>query len=91
LDLHISLDSSTALPAGLRLGDTLNLETESRRARTVTVSGLVYDANAFPTAFTNSANGYVTFETFEPLGGSRNFPQISLRFVGMPEQLLDKE
>lgn len=86
-----ALDSSTALPAGLRLGDTLNLETESGKARTLTVSGLVYDANAFPSAFTNSASGYVDFDTFERLGGSRDFSQINLRFVGTPEQLLDKE
>lgn len=86
-----SLDSDTALPAGLRLGDTLNLETEDGKARTVRVSGLVYDANAFPTSFTNSANGYVDFDTFERLGGSRTFSQLNLRFAGTPEQLLDKE
>jgi len=86
-----ALDSSTALPAGLRLGDTLNLQTESGKARSVTVSGLVYDANAFPSAFTNSASGYVDFDTFERLGGSRSFFQINLRFTGTPEQLLDKE
>jgi len=86
-----SLASDTALPAGLRLGDTLNLETEDGKARAVRVSGLVYDANAFPTSFTNSANGYVDFDTFERLGGSRTFSQLNLRFTGTAEQLLDKE
>lgn len=86
-----ALDSSTALPAALRVGDTLNLETEDGKARTLRVSGLVYDANAFPTAFTSSANAYVDFDTFERLGGSRAFSQLNLRFAGTPEQLLDKE
>jgi len=86
-----ALDSSTALPEGLRLGDTLNLETEEGKARSVRVSGLVYDANAFPTTFTSSASGYVDFDTFERLGGSRTFSQLNLRFNGTPEQLLDKE
>ncbi len=86
-----ALDSDTALPADLRLGDTLNLETEEGKARSLRVSGLVYDANSFPTTFTSSASGYVDFDTFERLGGSRTYSQLNLRFVGTPEQLLDKE
>ena len=86
-----ALDSATALPATLRLGDILNLETEDGKERAVRVSGLVYDANAFPTTFTNSANGYVDFDTFERLGGSRNFSKLNLRFTGTSAQLLDKE
>ncbi len=86
-----ALDSVTALPAGVRVGDTLRVETRDGRIRDVRLSGIVYAPTGFPATFTGSATAYVTRETFERLGGSRNFSQVVLRVNGTPEQLLDKE
>jgi putative ABC transport system permease protein len=86
-----SLDGNNVLPVGLQVGDTLRLQREDERIRTVKVTGLVYDASAFPTTFTGSANGYVTFDTFERLGGERVYSLVNIQVKGTPEQLLDKD
>ncbi len=86
-----SLDGKNVLPAGLQVGDTLRLQREDERIRTVKVTGVLYDSSAFPTTFTGSASGYVTFDTFERLGGARTYSQINIQAKGTPEQLLDKD
>jgi putative ABC transport system permease protein len=85
-----SLDGNAVLPAGLQVGDALRLRREDERIRTVRVSGAVFDASAFPTTFTGSASGYVTFDTFERLGGERNYSSLLIQMRGAPEQLLDQ-
>ena len=86
-----ALDSATALPAGVRVGDTLRVETRDGRIRELRLSGIVYAPTGFPASFTGSATAYVTRDTFERLGGSRAYSQVVLRVNGTPEQLLDKE
>ena len=54
---------------GLTVGDALTIETPDGRVREVGVTGIAYDANAFPAAFVGAASGYVDRETFERLGG----------------------
>jgi putative ABC transport system permease protein len=85
-----ALASSTALPAGIQVGDTLLLETPDGKRRQIAVAGLVYDANAIPASFSGSATGYVTYETFERLGGSRHYDRVNLRVNGTPAQQLDE-
>lgn len=85
------LRSATALPAGLRVGDTLRLQTRDEKIRDVTLTGLVYDPSGFSAAFTGQASGYVTFDTFERLGGEREYAQVSLRVAGTAEQQLDQD
>ncbi len=86
-----SLDASGALPAGLQVGDTLNIETNDGKYRTVKVTGAVYDPNGFPAAFTGIASAYADFDTIEYLGGASTYSQIELRVNGTPEQLLDED
>lgn len=86
-----SLDARSALPAGLAWGDVLQVENEAGQRREVEVVGTVYDANQFPSTFGGSANGYVNFQTFERLGGSRSYSQLNLLINGTPEQLMDKD
>ena len=80
-----------ALPADVKVGDVLALRTREIKPRDITLTGLVYDPSGFSAAFTGQATGYVTFDTFERLGGSRNFDQILVRVAGAPEQQLDQE
>ena len=86
-----ALGTRDALPADLKVGASLLLETQDGKQRSVAVSGLVYDPNGFPAAFTGSATGYVTMDTFERLGGTPQFSQILIRVNGTPEQLQDKD
>ncbi|MFN3982087.1 MAG: ABC transporter permease [Caldilinea sp.] len=85
------LGDPNLLPAGLQVGDELRIRTPDDRNRTVRVSGAVFDPNGFSSRFTGSASGYVSFDTFERLGGVRSYSQILLRVDGTPEQQLDKE
>lgn len=86
-----SLDGTNVLPANVQVGDILRIQREDERIRPVKVTGVLYDASAFPTSFTGSANGYVTFDTFERLGGERNYSVVNIQVKGTPEQLLDKQ
>ena len=86
-----SLDARDALPDGVAVGDLLQLENEAGQKRSVTIVGAVYDANSFPAGFTGTATGYVDFQTFERLGGTRTYSQINILVNGTPEQLLDKD
>ncbi|MBK8049852.1 MAG: ABC transporter permease [Anaerolineales bacterium] len=83
--------SAKALPQGLKVGDALTLKDAEDRLRNVALSGVVYDPSGFPSTFTGQATGYVTLETLDHLGGSRNYDQILLRVAGSPEQQLDLE
>ena len=85
------LDANNVLPEDLRNGDAIRVETPDGRIRELTVTGIAYDANAFPAPFVGAASGYVDRQTFEQLGGSATFNQASIRVEGTPEQLMDKE
>jgi putative ABC transport system permease protein len=84
-----SLNAAQALPAGLAVGDLLQVEDNDGRVRTLTVAGLVYDANTMPVSFTGTAAGYVDEETFERLGGATTYSELAIRVRGTPEQILD--
>ena len=57
----------------------------------MTAIGAVYDPSGFPATFTGQATGYVTFDTLERLGGSRDYDQILLRVNGTQAQQLDQD
>jgi putative ABC transport system permease protein len=83
--------SDTALPPNLQVGDTLALQFQDDRPRDVTLTGVVYEPNGFSANFSGQATGYVDFDTFERLGGSRTYQQVFIRVNGTPEQQLDQE
>ncbi len=86
-----SLDAADLLPATLKVGDQLRVETGDGKFRSLTVAGAVYDPNGFPAAFTGSASGYVTPETFERLGGPDTFSQLLIRVNGTPAEQLNAD
>lgn len=79
-----SLDAAGALPADLKVGDALTLETANGKQRTVRVVGAVYDPNSFPSAFTGSANAYVDFDTLEYLGASAPIRKLNYASTARP-------
>lgn len=86
-----ALDDGDVLPPDLQVGGTLRVETSDGKYRTLTVTGAVYDPNGFPTAFTGSASGYVTPETFERLGGPTTFSQVLIRVNGTAAEQLNED
>lgn len=86
-----ALDAADVLPPALAVGRQLRVQTSDGKDRLLTVTGAVYDPNGFPTAFTGSASGYVTPETFERLGGSTTFSQLLIRVNGTPEEQLNED
>lgn len=86
-----ALSGSGVLPEDIKVGSTLLVENEEGKRRELTVAGLVYDANSFPSAFTQRANTYVDRDTFERISGSRNYGQVAIRVSGTPEQLSSKD
>ncbi len=86
-----ALRAQNALPAAVRVGDVLALKTRDIKPRDITLRGFVYDPSGFSATFTGQATGYVTFDTFERLGGGREYDQVLIRVNGTPEQQVDQE
>ncbi|MEM7539533.1 MAG: ABC transporter permease, partial [Chloroflexota bacterium] len=85
-----AFQSAGALPEGLAVGDTLQVETSEGKARTLTLTGSVHDANMMPASFSGSASGYIDMETAERLGGSRDYSIVYVRVEGDRTQIMDE-
>ncbi|MBN1887224.1 MAG: ABC transporter permease [Thermoflexales bacterium] len=62
------------LPA--RPGDRLTIELPSRKTRSLRVAGVVHDATRFPALFSGQLTVFVSPDTLEWLGGSREYNQM---------------
>lgn len=62
----------------LRIGDSLAIEKENGKTRSLRLSGLTYDFNQSPSLTTGLAYGYITLDTLESLGFPRSFNQLSI-------------
>ena len=69
--------SSLALLNAQR-GDTLTIKLPEGEQRQIQVAGLAHDLNEISAQFTGSANGYITLDTLEWLGWSRDFSRLYL-------------
>ncbi len=67
------------------LGDTLIVQTLDGREREMPIVGLVYDFARSPATFAGMARGYVTLDTMEWLGASRQFNELNLTVAGNPQ------
>ncbi len=72
----------TGLYKKAKLGDTMIVETPLGRQREMRMAGLVGDFTRYPASFTQVANGYVTLDTMEWLGQSRDYNELVLRVTG---------
>ncbi len=66
------------LPAGTRVGDSIEIETADGRRHSVLVAGLAHEPSRIPATFASAAYGYVTRDTFEWLTGTRQMDQLSI-------------
>jgi len=61
-----------------KVGDTIVVETPDGKQRQMRIAGLAHDMNKPPAQFVGTPYGYVTFDTLEWLGFSRDFNQLHI-------------
>jgi putative ABC transport system permease protein len=84
---QILMDASAA-SLGYKIGDTLIIELNNGRRRELTLAGYIHDVAGFPYNLAQTINGYVTPNTLEWLGGSR---QNSVLAVSVSEKQTDAD
>lgn len=86
-----SLSVRDALPPGIKVGDTLRVQTPDEKIRTLKISGLDYDPNTIPATFQGTARGHVTPDTLRRLGGEETYTEVVLRAEGTEEEIRNRE
>jgi putative ABC transport system permease protein len=86
-DKEVIMDAS-AVSLGYKPGDTLIIELDNGKQRELTFAGYVHDVTGFPYNLAQQINAYVTPDTIEWLGGSRNYSALA---VSVTEKQTDQE
>jgi putative ABC transport system permease protein len=81
-DKAVLIERSSMDALGVAVGDSILVERPDGDQRQVRVAGVVQDLSQIPSGISNTIYGYITFETLEWLGGSRDYTQLVLRFSG---------
>lgn len=80
---------SPMLGVDIAVGDTLLIETTSQERREIPVVGVVHDLHVAPTFIFDQYYGYITEDTLEWLGASRDYN--SVRIMVDKERFFDQE
>ena len=86
-DKEVVVDASAA-SLGYEIGDTLIIELANGRRRELTLAGYVHDVTGFPYNLAQMIFAYVTPDTLEWLGGSRDYSALA---VSVSENQTDVE
>ncbi|MGB7876811.1 MAG: FtsX-like permease family protein [Anaerolineales bacterium] len=86
-DKEVLMDASAA-SLGYEPGDTLIIELDNGKQRELTFAGYVHDVTGFPYNLAQQINAYVTPDTIEWFGGSRNYSALA---VSVTEKQTDQE
>jgi len=76
-DKQVLIDASAA-SLGYKVGDTLIIELDGGKRRELTLAGYVHDVTGFPYNLAQQINAYVTPNTLEWLGGSRQYSVLAV-------------
>ena len=63
---------------GVKLGDTLSVELPDGKRREINITSVVHDLNAPPPRFANFGSAYVSMETLEWLGFSKDYSEVRI-------------
>jgi len=66
-------------PAGIKVGDSIDIKAPNDRIYQLRFSGLAYEPSRIPATFANTAYGYITPDTLYWLTGTRQMDQLSIR------------
>lgn len=83
-DHEVLLEQSSVAAVGVRVGDTLLVETPDGTRRRMRVAGVVHDLSQISTFFRGAAYGYITMDTLEWLGETRDFNQLDFNVSERP-------
>ena len=84
---EVVIDASAA-SLGYKVGDSLIIELENGTRRELKLAGYVHDVTGFPYNLAQMINAYVTPDTLEWLGGSRDYSVLA---VSVAENQTDAE
>ena len=84
---EVVIDASAA-SLGYKIGDTMIIELDSGFRRELKLAGYVHDVTGFPYNLAQTINAYVTPDTLEWLGGSRDYTSLT---VSVSENQTDAE
>jgi putative ABC transport system permease protein len=85
------IERSSLPPLNAKVGDTVLVELRDGKQKQVRIAGTVYNLNLPPIAFVNNSFGYISFDTLEWLGGSRDYNEISIVVNGNVQSKADIE
>jgi putative ABC transport system permease protein len=74
---EVLVDASAA-SLGYKVGDTLTIELENGARRELKLAGYIHDVTGFPYNLAQMVNAYVTPDTLEWLGGSRDYSALAI-------------
>jgi putative ABC transport system permease protein len=75
-DKELLLEQSSVAMAGAKTGDALLVETPDGKQRRIPVAGVVHDLSQISSFFRGTAYGYISMDTLEWVGETRDFNQL---------------
>jgi putative ABC transport system permease protein len=79
---ELLLERSSVAAVGARIGEALLIETPDGRRRSMRVAGTVHDLSQISSFFTGAAYGYISVDTLEWLGETRDFNRLDFTAAG---------
>ena len=87
-DHEVLIERSSLYLTNAAIGDRITVELADGTRRTLRIAGTAHNVNMAPAAFTGQVDGFVTFDTLEWLGGSR---QYSALYLTVKDKSLDRD
>jgi putative ABC transport system permease protein len=85
---EILIERSSLDLTNARIGDRVTIELPDGTRRSLRIAGTAHNINMPPAAFTGWVDGFVTFDTLEWLGGSRDYSSL---FLTLKDKSLDRD
>ncbi|HEU5102716.1 MAG TPA: ABC transporter permease, partial [Roseiflexaceae bacterium] len=86
---HAILIERSSLPlTNAQIGDSVMIELPDGTRRSILIAGTAHNINMPPAAFTGWVDGFVTFDTLEWLGRSRDYTSL---FLTLNDKSLDRD
>jgi len=85
---EILIERSSLALTNAQIGDSVMVELPDGTRRSIRIAGTAHNINMPPAAFTGWVDGFVTFETLEWLGGSRDYTAL---FLTLNDKTLDRD
>lgn len=85
---EILIERSSLTILNVQVGDTITIKLPEGRERQMRIAGQIHDLTQISAQFTGFTNGYITRDTLEWLGYSRNFSDL---YLTVAEQRTNKE